>query len=199
MTLGELVDRVRVYLDDLTGTRVADAAIRASANAVIRDLWIKLKRANPDWAQKKADLTTQAGSDRAALPSDFGTLTRLEHVQDQAPLSPWRWPREAAVAAPGKPWEFRIEKDAVVFRTTPDAAYGITLWYERIIPALSSDSDVHGLPEFFDELIVSRTALRLGVKGLSADLVFLEERNLLSEMSRSRTDVLGYWEDRAER
>ncbi len=193
MILSELIERVRVYLDDLSANRVSDATLRASANAVIRDLWIKLKRVNPDWAQSSVALSTQVGVNSVALPSDFGTFTRLEYSNDHSPLLIWRWPQEAAFAMQARPWAFRLEKGKVVFRATPDAVYQLTLWYERIPAALSGDSDVHALPEYFDELIVSRTALRLGA-GMAPELIFLEERNLMAEMSRSRSLTKGYWD-----
>src|SRR3990172_9380873 len=165
MTLSDIKRRVRVYLGDQGAMRFGDALVTEITNPTLRYLWQKIKSRNPDWTQKSVSLSTVQDSDSITtnFPVDFGALTRLEYTSDKVPLERWRWPEEDALTGTGKPLEFRMEKGKIVFRQKADAVYGMTLWYEMIVPILSAEADVHALPEFFDQVIIQRGALVLGV------------------------------------
>ena len=191
MTLSELKTRARVYLEDQGAARLSDETIKITANSVILYLWYRIKKRNPDWAQKSASIATVNGTANYALPSDFGALTFIERTSDKYKLEKWEWPRVDAYTAKGDPQYYRIIKGYVVLEPIPDAIYNLTLWYEYIVPALSLDADIHSLPEFFDDIIVMRTAYTLGAKINFSEI----ESAMIDEMAgRQRNEVRGYWD-----
>lgn len=195
MTLSDLKKRARVYLQDEGAVKYRDKLITETANSVLRYFWHRIKNKNPDWAQKSASVVTVDGTQNYALPTDFGQVTFIEFTSDKVKLERWDWPRVMQDTTKGKPWYYRIIKGYIVFDPVPNAAYNLTLWYEYVLPVLSADADIHTLPEYFDELVVQRTALMIGAQTINPSLYKEQEISMLNEMAgRPRNDVRGYWD-----
>lgn len=192
MTLSDLKKRVRVYLQDEGAVKYRDKLITETANSVLRYFWQKIKSRNPDWVIKSQALATVSGSDTITtnFPIDYGLLIRLEYTSDKLPLYKWLWPDESPITTSGKSYKYRIEKNKITFNQPSDAVYSMTLWYESVIPALSSDTDIHGLPEFFDEVIVQRTALLIGSQTINPALYKEQESSMINEMGSSIRPVV---------
>lgn len=198
MTTGELIKRARVYLNDVDARRFSNDLLRESANASLVTLLAKIKRRNPTWFQKSAALATVATSNTVVLPTDYAQPVRLEYTSDRVPLRAWRWPEWPLLTGTGKPWEYRIDKGFLVFRQAADAIHDLTFWYEPKLTRLTTDSETHILPDFFDEVLVARSARRLGA---AIDTVLLDEdeAEALNEITNSQSQIVGYRQTRTQR
>lgn len=191
MTCEELIEEVRLYLGDEAATTYGPGQIKSAANACLRTLWFKALNARPDHGETSTALSTVLNNDRIVLPADFMDLLRIEYAADQAELFEWDWPKDPRLLDPDQPWEYRIEAGQLIFRQPAKAVYSLTLYYLKLTPKLSADTDVHGLPEFFDQILVERTAKKLGAR-LDIDELDRDENAALNQFARARTTTVGY-------
>ena len=191
MTLSELKQRTRTYMQDEGATRITDKQIVEVANSVLRYYWQKIRTRNPDWTQRSASLVTVIDSDTitTGFPTDYGSAIRLEYTSDRVHLNKWLWPGNDAITAAGKPRDYRVEKCKIVFRQKSDAVYNMILWYDSVVATMSADTDIHGLPEYFDEVIIQRVALMMGSKFIEPTLFREQETVMINAVGVSGIEV----------
>lgn len=158
----DFIERVRVSLRDEAASKVSDETIISSGNAVIQTLWHRASLVNPGWVRGSTIIKTGANSRSVALPDDFLRLTRLEYTADHSKLDEWHWKEEPEWDTASQPWKYRVDGLGISFPHPADAEYSLTLTYDRTCTAMAIDDTLSPLPAAFDNVIVERTAKKLG-------------------------------------
>ncbi len=187
----ELVKEIRIVLDDESAEQYASARIVSALNGCLRTLWFKALKVRPSYGETTANLATVLNVDRITLPTDFLSPIRVEHATDQAPLDRWDWPADPRLLDADEPWEYRIEGTQIVFRAPADAVYNLTLYYRKLVPTMTTDAATTGLPEYFDQVLIERTAKKLGAR-LDVDELERDEREALNVFTDITTYTSGY-------
>ena len=203
MNLGQL--RAAVYAN--VGTDANDGLLTpTSVNSFINRALHKVEQESDwPWLETSETISTVAGTDSytpgAAAPA--GTLwLRTRTIFDDADhVVEWESRMETgdrwSNATTGKPQEFSIYGDKIIFRPVPDAVYSYNHLFQKAEVDLAADSDTPILPATYHNGIVefaSYLAFRGSRETERANLAFqgyTEELKKMKERAKRRVDLPG--------
>ena len=140
-------------------------------------------------------ITTVAGTESYALPSDFLRIRRVE-VQDQAASTLWaplyqgsidiRLPNtiSGAITGRGRPASYFLYAGLLYLVPIPDAVYSVNVFYYRRAPDLVVGSDTPIIDQRFHQVLreyaVARALQKIGEPGyITYDALYLAHKNAM--------------------
>lgn len=166
-TLGDIIDEIRVELNDTAETRFTDATILAIIRRAIRRANLVLQRHQLHFAKKKATLTTVADQAYVNLPADFSTpvpraLWRTDTKEEIVMLKENQWEEVAADESKIAYARLDLENSRIELKNTPTSAVDLSFHY---FPTISSASYTAGTTMPWDgrldDAIIDYATLRL--------------------------------------
>lgn len=189
MTIGELIDEIRLELTDELKTRWSDAQMLRILGKGYRRLSHVLYRNDVELGRAVHRFDTEPGREDYPLPADFmadyglyrdGTKTKLVKQSDDS----WE-----LLSSPGESTSWLIRGDNLYVAGTPSGSYAMTLVYWPLLDTASLDLES---PTPFggklDDIVAEYAALRLkniDEMDVSLDAQLLQdlENNLLTTYS----------------
>lgn len=144
VTLATLRTRVRQRANVENSTFVTDAEVNGLVNMAWRRVYNEIVRAVPYYYSTDYTITTSAGTQSYALPSDFRSLQAVYSVED-------------AGSYYYRPLRALTDVDRVAMRAPRDT-YTVLMRYTPAPATLSSDSDAIDGVSGYDEAVVALAA-----------------------------------------
>lgn len=201
MTVAQLRNLARFWLDDVNGGYFTDAQMLVLLNNAQRECQKLLLQAGEDFYTVCATALTTTGQQNYALPDDFVKLMRIERLISGTGDSAFYerlYPitrNEQDVTLyynNGAPNNFIINKDTFSLLPVPDQAYTLHLWYAYRVEDMVNDNDEPDVPEDYQEYIAIMAArdgfLRDGrtLQPIESKLLYFE--TMMKENSERRNE-----------
>jgi len=204
MTLSEIRELARIWLDDTEGGYFTDAIMNRFINQAQREAQKKIIQAGESFYTKCVETTTVANQRDYAIPSDFMKLLRLERILDGSgdTASTQRlWPltrNEIDVADfnsqasdTGESFNYVLNQSTFSLYPVPNGAVTLRLWYVYRVTDMSADGDTPDVPEDYHEYIAILAArdgfLRDGRSMGPVENKLMYYEQLMEQNAESRT------------
>lgn len=162
MTLSELRNLSRFWLDDVLGGYFTDAQMNILLNNAQRECQKQLLQSAEDFYTVCVTAVTVANQANYALPSDFIKCMRLERLvsgsgdsatyQRLFPIT--RNEQDVLVEiSTGAPYNYIINQSTFTLLPVPDDVYTLHLWYAYRVADMSGDSDEPDVPKDYHEYL----------------------------------------------
>jgi len=178
VTLAELRQRVQSRLAEpiAAGNWFTPDTVNYYINDAIRQTFLKIVEANPDWfGLRKYSFTTTDGQGEYSIPIDAFEIRYVAHddgfnLDVPRKLDDWQQQYRFMIRSRGKPIAFYWTTDysaadpatLIGFIPIPDSQYQMHVWYVPRPRRLVNDSDTLDLPDEVADIIVPlATALAL--------------------------------------
>lgn len=154
MTVQELIDRLRIYLNDPQGIELSDRELLGYVNDILNEFAVYLARLRFQPLLKRHSVTITAGTQSMSLPSDF--LKEEYVLWDKSPLEEIHYEHRSESGAPR--YYFR-EGDSFYLYPIPDKDGTAELAY---YPALrvSAVGDTLPLPSYFEGTLLHAVSVK---------------------------------------
>lgn len=141
-TVEDLINDVRIELDDQAKSRFSDATLLSIVKKALRRANRVIQRNQLHFAKKKATLTTVAGQDYVDLPSDFDVpvprgLWRTDTREEVPLLREPDWEAIPSGAESSNYARIDPESNRLELKNTPSSSITLDLYYYPTVSAAS--------------------------------------------------------------
>lgn len=179
-------NRVNLATDD---ARVTDANILDFLNAAVQDC-----EATHEWPWREAQETISiTGSDNTYTPN-ANWKTTLSLTLDDPPAilqrRTWKWTRRLSWGdMEGVPVFYTDHAGVFYIYPVPDKAYTMTHRYLKVVPVLGATSSTVDSPDWFDPVLVTKTASYVAQKLRDSELYQMLETQYKQQIRGFADDV----------
>ena len=182
----QIRNRVNLSTDD---ARVSDANILDFLNAAMQD--VESQYSWP-WRQKVETISVAANDKTYTPAADWRATLSIHLVDPPAVLGKrtWKWTRRVAWAdMTGSPAFYTEHAGVIYLYPVPDKAYSIEHRYLETTDVLGSTSATVANPDWFDNIIVTKTSSYVAQKLRDSELYQMLETQYKQQLKSFADDV----------